>query len=53
MDDIVTHADIVAFIEKASAKGIGIHPHDFVKYDDTWTLDGMHPMEWLDAMTMD
>jgi hypothetical protein len=43
------------FIEMAARRGITLTPDDFVWEEGMggWTLDGMEPSEWLDAMTED
>lgn len=45
-----TRAEIIAL---ASAGHIELSPDDFEMIDGDWTLDGMDPAEWVEAMTMD
>ena len=51
-------AQITDVIGKAKSKGIELSPGDFMFHQFAWGLegpfiDGMDPLEWLDAMTMD
>lgn len=42
-----------AWIEAAARKGIVVGQDSFKQIDGSWTIDGMDPGEWIEAMTMD
>ncbi|WP_176462162.1 hypothetical protein [Rhodococcus sp. 06-156-3C] len=48
-----TNQTITEAIRDARAHGIELSRSDFKVYDGEPTLDGMHPFDWLAAMTMD
>ena len=41
------------WIAEADRHDIALSTSDFVKIDGEWTLDGMDPGEWIEAMVMD
>lgn len=41
------------WIKRANDANIVLVPSDFKLIDSAWTLGGMHPDEWLDAMLSD
>lgn len=32
---------------------LSVEPDDFCWFDSAWAIDGMDPLEWVEAMTME
>lgn len=45
--------EIREWIDKAAGHDLQLNLSDFKRIDGEWTLDGMNPDEWIDAMTME